>query len=109
MQKVRLMLEFNHGPIWNSNPFTGQPTTGIEAIDDDPDLIVWNSQCSTLYDKCYEFDSHGRGCYFNQTTLANHKQELQGLLNSIKQRLTELNHGDFVLEDLATNELDKGN
>lgn len=109
MQKVKLMLEFNHGPIWDSNPFTGQPTTGIEAIDDDPDLIAWNNQCSTLFDMCYEFDSHGQACYFNQTTLAKHKQKLLGLLSSIKQRLIELNHGDFVLEDLATNELYKAN
>lgn len=108
MQKIKLMFELNHGPIWNSDPFTGQPTTGVEAVDDDPDLVVWNNQCSKLYDECYEVNSHGKGCYFNQVTLAKHRQELLSLLDDIKQRLAELNHDNFVLEDQATGELEEG-
>lgn len=107
MRKVKLMFEFEHGPIWNFNPFTGQLTTGIEAVDNDPDLVVWNNRCQFLYDECYEFNSHNRGCYFNYLTLVNHKQKLLRLLTNIKQRLMELNHGDFILEDQATIELNK--
>lgn len=42
MQKIKLMFEFEHGPIWDSEPFTGKLMSGIEAVDSDPDLELWN-------------------------------------------------------------------
>lgn len=108
MRKIKLMFEYMHGPIWDSDPFTGQPTTGIKAIDDDPDLKAWNNRCSVLWDECYEFDSHGQACYFNKETLASNQQELINLLAQIKQRLTKLNYDDFILEDQATSDLNEG-
>ena len=42
MQKIKLMFEFGHGPIWNSEPFTGKLMSGIEVVDSDPDLELWN-------------------------------------------------------------------
>lgn len=48
MQKIELMFEFMHGPIWPSDPFTGQPMTDIKLVDNDPDLKEWNNRCSEL-------------------------------------------------------------
>lgn len=107
MQKIKLMFEFMHGPIWPSEPVSGQLMTDIKLVDNDPDLKVWNSRCSELWDECYEFNSHGQACYFNEVTLANHKQELVDLLTNIKQRLAELNHGEFILEDQVTDYLNE--
>lgn len=107
MQKIKLMFEFGHGPIWYSDPFTGKLITGIEVVDIDPDLELWNRQCMDLYDKCYEFDSHGKGCYFNEETLAKNKKKLLCILEQIKSRLEELNNNNFIIEDQATDELNK--
>ncbi|CCI84416.1 hypothetical protein FC52_GL000729 [Lactobacillus pasteurii DSM 23907 = CRBIP 24.76] len=40
MQKIKLMFEFMHGPIWPSSPFTGQAMTDIKLVDNDPDLTL---------------------------------------------------------------------
>ena len=87
MQKIKLMFEFGHGPIWDSEPFTGKLMSGIEVVDIDPDLELWNRQCMDLYDECYEFDSHGKGCYFNEETLAKNKKKLLCILEQINSRL----------------------
>lgn len=108
MQKIKLMFEFMHGPIWPSAPFTGQPMTDIKLVDNDPDLKEWNNRCSELWDECYEFNSHGQACYFNEVTLANHKQEIEDLLANIKKRLAELNQEEFILEDQVTDCLNGG-
>ena len=107
MQKIKLMFEFSHGPIWDSEPFTGKLISGIEVVDIDPDLELWNRQCMDLYDECYEFDSHGKCCYFNEETLAKNKKKLLCILEQIKSRLEELNNNNFIIEDQATDELNK--
>ncbi|GFZ27376.1 hypothetical protein [Lactobacillus corticis] len=98
MQKIKLMLEFMHGPIWPSDPFTGRPTTGNRLIDEDAKLAAWNTECSRLYDECYEFESHGKSCYFNPKTFDKHRNELLDLLNKIKIRLIEID-GSISIDD----------
>ena len=107
MQKIKLMFEFGYGPIWDSEPFTGKLMSGIEVVDIDPDLELWNRQCMDFYDECYEFDSHDKGCYFNEKTLAENKKKLLRILEQIKSRLEELNNNNFIIEDQATDELNK--
>ncbi|MGK4078596.1 hypothetical protein AB0Y06_07300 [Ligilactobacillus salivarius] len=55
----------------------------------------------------YEFDSHGKGCYFNEETLAKNKKKLLCILEQIKSRLEELNNNNFIIEDQATDELNE--
>ena len=69
--------------------------SGIEVVDSDPNLELWNRQCMDLYDECYEFNSHGKGCYFNEETLAKKRR----ILEQIKSRLEELNNNNFIIED----------
>ncbi|MFR0571218.1 hypothetical protein GKC33_05165 [Lactobacillus salivarius] len=107
MQKIKLMFEFGHGPIWDSEPFTGELMSGIEVVDSDPELELRNRQCMDLYDEIYEFDSHDEGCYFNEETLAKNKKNLLRILEQIKSRLEELNDNNFIIEDQATDELSK--
>ena len=78
------MFEFGHGPIWDSDPFTGKLMTGIEIVDSNSDLEIWNRQCIDLYDECYEFNSHSKGCYFNEETLAKIKRSYCVYLNKLK-------------------------
>lgn len=84
MQKIKLMFEFGHDPIWDSDPFTGKLMTGIEIVDRDSDLEMWNRKCMDLYDECYEFNSHSKGCYFNETTLAKNKRNCYVYLNKLR-------------------------
>ena len=109
MRKIKLMFEFGHDPIWDSDPFTGKLMTGIEIVDRDSDLEMCNRKCIDLYDECYEFNSHGKGCYFNEETLAKNKKKLLCILEQIKGRLEELNNNNFNIEDNATDELNKVN
>ena len=109
MRKIKLMFEFGHGPIWDSDPFTGKLMTGIEIVDSNSDLEMWNRQCIDLYDECYEFNSHGKGCYFNETILAKNKEKLLCILEQIKSRLEELNDNNFIIEDQTIDELNKVN
>ena len=109
MRKIKLMFEFGHGPIWDSDPFTGKLMTGIEIVDSNSDLEMWNRKYMDLYDECYEFNSHGKGCYFNETTLAKNKEKLLCILEQIKSRLEELNDNNFIIEDQTTDELNKVN
>jgi hypothetical protein len=105
MQKIKLMFEFGHGPIWPLDLFTGQPMTVIKLVDNAPDLKAWDNRCLELWDECYEFNSHGQAYYFNEVTLVNHKQELMDLVGKIKKWLVKLNHGEFILEDQVTDYL----
>lgn len=109
MRKIKLMFEFGHGPIWDSDPFTGKLMTGIEIVDSDSDLEMWNRKCMDLYDECYEFNSHGKSCYFNEVILAKNKEKLLCILEQIKSRLEELNDNNFIIEDQTTDELNKVN
>ena len=109
MRKIKLMFEFGHGPIWDSDPFTGKLMTGIEIVDSNSDLEIWNRQSIDLNDECYEFNSHGKGCYFNETTLAKNKEKLLCIFEQIKSRLEELNDNNFIIEDQTTDELNKVN
>ena len=83
--------------------------TGIEIVDSDSDLEMWNRKCMDLYDECYEFNSHGKGCYLNETTLAKNKEKLLCILEQIKSRLEDLNDNNFIIEDQTTDELNKVN
>lgn len=98
------MLDFMHGPIWPSDPFTGYPTTGDIMVDTDAKLASWNSECSELYDKYYKFDSHGESCYFNPDTLESHRDELLELIASIKNRLATID-SSIIVDDQVTSEL----
>lgn len=99
---VKLMLDYMQGPIWISDAETGFPITGIDVVDTDEKLAKLNMECCSLFSECYEFDSHGQACYFNEETKAQNKERILSLLNMIKVRLTEINDGSFLVEDMES-------
>ena len=104
MKKIRLMLDFLSGPIWNEyfDPEAHRETTGIEIIDNDEILQAMNEEIQDLYSSYYEFNSHGVACWFNEEQEKADKEKMLGLLKRLNDRLAELNDGSFVVEDLET-------
>lgn len=60
------MLDYLQGPIWESDPQTGKPETGTDAIDNDEELRRLNHEIQDIFDSYYEFDSHDQACWFNE-------------------------------------------
>lgn len=105
MFTVRLMLDYMQGPIWISDVETGEPLTGINVVDNDEILKKLNLACCELYNSCYEFNTRGCSCWFDEQKLKHNKNELISLLSQIKSRLNECNDGSFVVEDLEIERL----
>lgn len=99
------MLDYMQGPIWISDVETGEPLTGINIVDNDEVLKKLNLACCELYSSCYEFNTHGSSCRFDEQKLKHSKGELMSLLNQIKERLNEINDGSYAVEDLETEHL----
>ena len=104
MEKIRLMLDFLSGPIWNEyfDSEAHREITGIEIIDNDEILQAMNEEIQDLYSSYYEFNSHGVACWFNEEQEKADKEKMLGLLKRLNDRLAELNDGSFVVEDLET-------
>ena len=64
-----------------------------------------NQSARKLFDSYYEFDSHGEPCWFNHEKEKAEKNIMLKLISGIKERLAEINDGNFVVEDLETERL----
>ena len=102
MIKVKIMLDFIFGPIWEFDYNSLEPATGIPKIDTDECLIQLHHEISKLHSSYYEFNSHGVACWFNEEQEKADKEKMLGLLKRLNDRLAELNDGSFVVEDLET-------
>ena len=96
------MNEFLHGAIWI---YEDGIVSSWDKIDDDEILQELNNKTMTLFNSYYEFNSHGEACWFNKELEKESKQAMLDLISKIKNRLNEINNGDFVVEDLITEEL----
>ena len=104
MYKIRLMNEFLHGPIWVLNS-DGISVWKYPLIEQDAVLSELNQSARKLFDSYYEFDSHGEPCWFNHEKEKAEKNIMLKLISGIKERLAEINDGNFVIEDLETERL----
>ena len=104
MYKIRLMNEFLHGPIWVLNS-DGISVWKNPLIEQDAVLSELNQSARKLFDSYYEFDSHGEPCWFNHEKEKAEKNIMLKLISGIKERLAEINDGNFVVEDLETERL----
>lgn len=102
MKTVRIELDCFQGPIWMSNPNTGEPKTGIPLIDKDPALKEISYEIQDMFFGYYEFDSHDQPCWFNEEKEKADKQKMLELLGKLNARLAEINDGSFTVEDLET-------
>lgn len=62
MKTMKIMLDYLQGPIWISDPNTGQPKTGIETVDGDEKIREISYEFQEMYFSYYEFDSHEQAC-----------------------------------------------
>lgn len=104
MYKIRLMNEFLHGPIWVLNS-DGIYVWKYPLIEQDAVLSELNQSAKELFDSYYEFDSHDEPCWFNHEKEKAEKNIMLKLISCIKERLAEINDGNFVVEDLETERL----
>ena len=98
------MNEFLHGAIW---VYEDGIVSSWEKIDNDEILSELNKKTMVLFGSYYEFDSHGEACWFNADLEKSTKQEMLDLIVQIKKRLDEIDNGDFTVEDLVTERLQK--
>ena len=96
------MLDYLQGPIWESDPQTGKPETGTDAIDNDEELRRLNHEIQDIFDSYYEFDSHDQACWFNEDQQKADKDKMLTLLSRLTKRRDEINDGSYSIEDLET-------
>ena len=59
-------------------------------------------KAADMYDGYFEFDTHDVPCWFNHEKEKAEKEIMLDLIAQIVARLTEINDGSFVIEDLET-------
>lgn len=101
-QVIRIQFDYLQGPIWMSDIETGEPLTGIELIDNDPELREPNRRAGQMFSSYYEFNSHNMPCWFNHEKEKAEKGIMLDLITQIVTRLNEINDGSFVIEDLES-------
>ena len=102
---VKLMNEFVHGVLWVC--VEDGISTNYDLINKDVELTKLNEETRKLFDSYYEFDSHGQSCWFNEELERKTKDRMLELIRKIKNRLSEINDGSFIVEDYETERLEK--
>ena len=102
---VKLMNEFVHGVLWVCDEEC--ISTNYDLIDEDVELTRLNEETRKLFDSYYEFDSHNQSCWFNEEMERKTKNRMLELIRKIKNRLSEINDGSFIVEDYETERLEK--
>ena len=104
MTKVRIVLDFFAGPIWNEyyDPETKKEVTGIDIIDNDEILQALNLKIQDLYSSYYEFNTHDVACWFDYGREKADKELMLDLLHQLNERLAQLNDGSFIVVDEET-------
>lgn len=103
MFTVKIMNEFIHSPLWiyDEDGIIDEP----EFIANDARLQDLCSKVENMFSSYYEFDSHNESCWFNHEKEKAEKNIMLKLISCIKERLAEINDGNFVVEDLETERL----
>lgn len=104
-QILRIQLDYLQGPVWISDVETGEPLTGIELVDNDPEIKELNRKAGQLFSSYYEFNTHDVPCWFNHEKEKAEKEIMLDLIARIVARLNKINDGSFVIEDLETERL----
>lgn len=105
LKTIVIRLDFLQGPIWISDPETGEPLTGIEIVDTDKTVRELNIKIQNMYDSYYEFDSHDQPCWFDHEKEKAEKDIMLDLISRLISRLDEINDGSFTVENHETERL----
>lgn len=102
MKTLKISLDYLSGPLWKDELVDGELSTGIPVVDNDAALQDLNDCISELYSSCYEFDSHGQACWFNEGKEKADKTRMLELLGKLNARIAELDDGTFIVDDRET-------
>lgn len=104
MKKIKIMLDYQMGPIWKNvfDAKTGESKTGIEAVDNNKEIQELNNKISDIYNSYYEFNSHNQAVWFNAEKEKKDKQLLLGLISQLIEKINEISDGSFQVEDCET-------
>ena len=102
---AKLMNEFVRSVLWVCDE--DGISTNYDLIDKDVELTRLNEETRKLFDSYYEFDSHDQSCWFNKELERKAKDRMLELIRKIKNRLSEINDGSFIVEDYETERLGK--
>ena len=88
MDKLRIIFDFSHGPIWKDkyDIATGEWSTGIEVIDNDKALSILNEEAEKEYSSLYIFDNNG-ALNFDSQAFEIKKRSLLSLIQTIILRV----------------------
>lgn len=105
MYKIMIKNEFMHGAIWVFDD--DGISTDYKLIDDDIELQELNKKTEELFNSYYEFDSHDQPVWFNEELEKKTCNIMIELISKIKDRLSIINDGTFIVEDNETDRLKK--
>lgn len=109
MIKIKLMFDYNEGPIWPNyiDPYTFERSTGVDLIDNDKIIKEISSKMADMYWDYYIFVDEKSPLDFDFKKQKEEKEIMLDLLSKLKNRLNELNDGTFEVDDQITNEYEK--
>lgn len=104
MKTIRILLDFNAGPIWKPyyDKKSKKDSTGVDIVDNDKELEKINNEIQDLYISYYYFDYNGQACYFDEKQERADKDKMLSLLSKLNNRLNEINDGSFIVDDRET-------
>lgn len=97
---LKIKLDFGHGPIWKERfDFkTRTWSTGIDVVDEDKELMELNNKAEKEYNSLYWFDDLGE-LHFDNAEYKKKKKWFLSIIEKIKNRLSEINDGSFIVSD----------
>ena len=98
------MNEYLHGPIWVLNS-EGISVWKCPIVEQDHILRELNKRAMEMFNSYYEFNSHDAPWWFNAEKEKAEKDSMPNLISQIKDRLEEIDDGNFIIEDLETERL----
>lgn len=106
---LRIMLDFIAGPLWKDvfDVKSNNLVAGIKIIDEDSELNKIGQEIQNLYSSYYKFDYKDKPVYFDYEQEKKDKEKMLSLLKQLNNRISELNDGSFVVEDLETPRVEK--
>ena len=94
-KKVKLIWEFDMGPVFPSELETGECFTEVPVIDNDLELRELNRKAGMLFNSTWKEDLTD----LDEALLLSVKDELTSVIHKLLKRLDEINDGSFTYDD----------
>lgn len=101
MNKVKIELEYLHGPIWCYSEDDISYIDHFDVIKNDKYCQQLNDDIMNLYSSYYEFSNDAVHCSFNYNKQFEERFIVKDLLKKLVNRLNEINDGSYEIEPIA--------